>query len=61
MSEKSSSMLEYRPFFAVDLGGNLGAVRLVLCHNCATVGWERHRLVHLLLGLDNDISIRLIL
>ena len=54
-------MLEYRPFLAVDLGGNLGTVRLVFCYNCATVGWERHRLVHLLLGLDNDISIMVIL
>ena len=48
-------MIEYRPFLAVDLGGDLGAMCPVLCHNCATVGRERHRLVHLLLGLDKDI------
>ena len=55
MSGNSSSMIEYRPFLAVDLGGDLGAMCPVLCHNCATVGRERHRLVHLLLGLDKDI------
>ena len=44
---------------AVDLGGDVSTVLLRLCHNVAAVGRERYSLIHLLLFLRNNATVKM--